>query len=188
MRRRSGQEQRRTEKFGIIVVGEIKGESQSGFSALVFAGARPLKVQLPAAYTPELLGPLNLEGITRQPLWAFRGQIYEVLGAIGMSDEEISLRLKHHVFTGNRELQRMRRELDALDNLERLPSARRVKIPESVRLFVWQRDRGQCVTCESTVNLEFDHIIPLSDGGSSTERNIQLLCESCNRTKGRSVV
>src|SRR5437879_706493 len=112
MQRRLGKEssrhgRRRTDKLGIVVVGEIKGESQSSFAAWVFTGAHPLKVELPAAYTPELPEPMNLEGITRQPLWAFRRQIYEVSGAFGMSDEEIALRLKHHVFTGNRELQRM---------------------------------------------------------------------------------
>lgn len=53
--------------------------------------------------------------------------------------------------------------------------------------FVWQRDRGQCVKCGSRERLEFDHIIPLVAGGSSTERNIQLLCETCNRSKGATV-
>src|SRR5713101_8557469 len=58
---------------------------------------------------------------------------------------------------------------------------------EDVRLFVWQRDRGQCVKCGSKQRLEFDHIIPVAAGGSNTERNIQLLCESCNRAKGSTI-
>jgi 5-methylcytosine-specific restriction endonuclease McrA len=60
-------------------------------------------------------------------------------------------------------------------------------IAESVRLFIWQRDRGQCVKCGSQKRLEFDHIIPIAEGGSSTERNIQLLCETCNRSKGVTI-
>jgi hypothetical protein len=63
----------------------------------------------------------------------------------------------------------------------------REPISESVRLFVWQRDGGQCVLCRSRENLEFDHIIPLAKGGGSTERNIQLLCEPCNRKKGAHI-
>lgn len=65
---------------------------------------------------------------------------------------------------------------------------RRKPIPDKVKMFVWQRDRGKCVKCGSPENLEFDHIIPVSKGGSDTERNIQLLCEKCNRVKKDNVV
>lgn len=56
-------------------------------------------------------------------------------------------------------------------------------ISKSVRREVWRRDRGRCVECGSRVNLEYDHIIPFSKGGSNTGRNIQLLCQDCNRKK-----
>ncbi len=56
-------------------------------------------------------------------------------------------------------------------------------IPENVRNKVWRRDKGKCVQCETNKNLEFDHIIPFSKGGSNTARNLQLLCEKCNREK-----
>jgi TPR repeat protein len=57
-------------------------------------------------------------------------------------------------------------------------------IPSEVRREVWRRDNGQCVKCGSREKLEYDHIIPISKGGSNTARNIELLCEACNRSKG----
>ncbi len=63
----------------------------------------------------------------------------------------------------------------------------REPIPESVRNKVWRRDSGQCVKCSSKENLEFDHIIPVSKGGANTARNLQLLCETCNRSKGARI-
>ncbi len=64
----------------------------------------------------------------------------------------------------------------------------RPRIPESVRVEVWRRDDGKCARCGSRENLEYDHIVPLSRGGSNTARNIELLCEQCNRSKGANVV
>jgi len=64
---------------------------------------------------------------------------------------------------------------------------RREKIPENVRIAVWRRDEGRCVRCGSQKNLEYDHIIPVSKGGSNTERNIQILCEKCNREKSDKI-
>ena len=63
----------------------------------------------------------------------------------------------------------------------------RQPIPDDVKMFVWQRDGGRCIKCGSQENLEFDHIIPLAKGGSNTSRNIQLLCEKCNRSKGANL-
>jgi hypothetical protein len=56
-------------------------------------------------------------------------------------------------------------------------------ITQQVKDLVWNRDNGQCRECGSNEKLEFDHIIPYSKGGSNTYRNVQLLCESCNRKK-----
>jgi hypothetical protein len=60
-------------------------------------------------------------------------------------------------------------------------------IPGDVKNAVWRRDGGRCATCGSAEHLEFDHIVPHSRGGSSTYRNVQLLCERCNRRKGATL-
>ena len=65
--------------------------------------------------------------------------------------------------------------------------AQRKPISDEVKMFVWKRDGGCCVKCGSQELLEFDHIIPVSKGGSDTERNLQLLCETCNRKKSARI-
>jgi len=123
--------------------------------------------------------------------WLFQ-QVVVDAGAIGVvpseHHDELLLRVKHFVLRHEKVLSRARREVEAYENRALLPIARREAIPDSVRMFVWQRDEGRCVKCGSKEKLEFDHIIPVADGGGSTSRNIQLLCETCNRVKGRSVV
>ncbi len=66
-------------------------------------------------------------------------------------------------------------------------AAGRTPIAEDVRIEVWRRDGGRCAKCGSQRHLEFDHIIPVALGGSNTARNVQLLCETCNRAKGASL-
>jgi hypothetical protein len=63
----------------------------------------------------------------------------------------------------------------------------RQAISSEVRREVWRRDQGKCVKCGSREKLEYDHIVPFSKGGSNTARNIELLCESCNRAKSASI-
>ena len=63
----------------------------------------------------------------------------------------------------------------------------RTPIPEAVRAEVWRRDQGRCVNCGSKENLHFDHIIPVSRGGGTSPKNLQLLCQSCNFTKGAKI-
>lgn len=57
-------------------------------------------------------------------------------------------------------------------------------IPTSVKLEVWARDGGKCVTCGASDELHFDHILPFSRGGTSLKaENVQLLCARHNLAK-----
>ena len=61
-------------------------------------------------------------------------------------------------------------------------------IPRNVQFRVLKRDNQICSNCGNSVldeDVEFDHIIPWSKGGSSDEHNVKLLCRKCNRKKGK---
>ena len=71
---------------------------------------------------------------------------------------------------------------------EQLAGARRERIPDEVRAFVWRRDEGRCVRCGAEDDLQFDHVIPVSRGGGRSAENVQILCGECNRQKGDAIV
>jgi 5-methylcytosine-specific restriction endonuclease McrA len=85
---------------------------------------------------------------------------------------------------------RKRRKLDkahALMNAESHATFARQSISKQVKALVWEQSQGRCAECGSTELLEFDHIIPVAMGGSSTANNLQLLCADCNRAKGENL-
>ena len=57
-------------------------------------------------------------------------------------------------------------------------------IPQSIKHFVWQRDRGVCTNCGTRRHLNYDHIRPLALGGGTTSDNLRLLCFQCNQRSG----
>lgn len=68
--------------------------------------------------------------------------------------------------------------------IPRFDSQRSRLIPTTVKLEVWKRDGGKCVTCGASDELHFDHVIPFSRGGTSLRaENIQLLCARHNLEK-----
>jgi HNH endonuclease len=71
------------------------------------------------------------------------------------------------------------------EQLPVLPPRPQRSIPRAIKIAVLQRDRGKCVVCGGTAKLHFDHIVPISKGGTSnTADNIQLLCARHNLAKG----
>jgi hypothetical protein len=53
-----------------------------------------------------------------------------------------------------------------------------------VRSIVLERDGHACTYCGSNKQLEGDHIVPLSHGGSNVFANLATACRSCNVSKG----
>lgn len=63
-------------------------------------------------------------------------------------------------------------------------------IPFKTKIRVVRRDNYTCQHCKKHLRddeVEFDHIIPISKGGSSEEHNIRLTCFDCNRGKSDNV-
>jgi 5-methylcytosine-specific restriction endonuclease McrA len=57
------------------------------------------------------------------------------------------------------------------------------------RQLAYKRDGGRCVVCGFEVSPKAficDHVLPLSDGGTSELGNLQTLCSPCNKTKTRT--
>jgi 5-methylcytosine-specific restriction endonuclease McrA len=69
----------------------------------------------------------------------------------------------------------------------------RALMTNKLREFIKKRDNFTCCNCENSIHiepnllLEIDHIIPLSKGGLTTEKNLQTLCWKCNRNKGSKI-
>ncbi|UKP00137.1 HNH endonuclease [Nostoc sp. UHCC 0870] len=62
----------------------------------------------------------------------------------------------------------------------------RIHIPQTVRQYVFHRDKYQCQSCgkiAAEIDLTIDHIIPLARGGENDISNLHTLCFTCNQRK-----
>lgn len=60
-------------------------------------------------------------------------------------------------------------------------------IHRATQFRVVRRDNHQCQLCQKLLtdeDVQFDHFIPWSTGGSSDESNLRVLCKSCNQERG----
>jgi 5-methylcytosine-specific restriction endonuclease McrA len=126
--------------------------------------------------------PVKLHEYGGRTWWWFKKQVYVESEGLSSADvKALALQLQR---SKDATLERAHAELRG----EALAGARpREPISEAVRHEVWRRDQGRCVDCGSRENLEFDHIVPWSEGGSNTVRNLELRCESCNAKKGARI-
>ena len=77
-----------------------------------------------------------------------------------------------------------------VQNPSRFPVRSDTKKLPSYKIYkreLYGQQEGHCAGCGTIfeiVNLEIDHIMPLSEGGQSNIDNLQLLCGNCNLMKG----
>ena len=58
-----------------------------------------------------------------------------------------------------------------------------MKLNESIKKKVFERDGKVCAICGRSEKLCIDHILPVSRGGFTKLDNLQVLCEKCNLQK-----
>lgn len=179
----------------------VSPELASGWSGsdliVIIPGRRNLTVRTSATVQTTAAWPLSAEQrrrSSREPVrfatrgvrryWLFKSEVYESEDARLTADDVRALVNE----TENRRRLKLEKAHALQAMRERLDSrARREPLAQEVKLLVWQRDGGRCVQCGEQRDLEFDHIIPISMGGANTVRNLQLLCERCNRRKGATL-
>lgn len=119
----------------------------------------------------------------------YKNCLYQAEFNEAFSEDELLLLVKEKLYKDDKKFSQLKKQIELYENSEVANTSKRTRepIPEEVKFEVWRRDQGRCVKCGSQENLEFDHIIPFSKGGSSTARNIQLLCQNCNRHKSDKI-
>lgn len=118
-------------------------------------------------------------------LWFYRNSVYIIFDDYLYKEEEIKLLIMEYEDQERQKFEKLKKKFSTSKSDE--VKYERTRIPEEVRIAVWRRDQGKCARCGSRENLEYDHIVPVSKGGSNTARNIELLCQNCNRSKGNRI-
>lgn len=119
--------------------------------------------------------------------WANLAAAQGIQAAADFRDELAQEMTSSQIEEGQRRTESETERLQQSASKRNSESTARQPIPAAVRREIWRRDEGKCARCGSRERLEYDHIVPLAKGGSNTARNIELLCESCNRSKSDSI-
>jgi len=169
----------RFEKSGIWIFAEYRLVGERVRSDRRWNAARAKRVLTAQLETAVLL---HEDASRRRRWWLFRDAVY--WEEDGLSETEVKALALERLTRNDR---RIKRAVAMMEQASAFTSPAREKIPDDVKVFVWNRDGGRCVACGGKEGLEFDHVIPLALGGANSARNLQLLCEGCNRSKGASI-
>ncbi|MGW3470591.1 HNH endonuclease [Saccharopolyspora sp. NPDC000995] len=150
----------------------------------VGTGCPPTRIdrrRLDGMRVEQLNRPVRVASSGDRMWWWFEGSFYWESGGYSAQDVVALVR------------DRQRKEKARLDRAHLLlktdvrSPGRRPAIPREIKRRVFQRDGGRCVQCGTDFEIQYDHIIPIALGGSSTEENLQLLCAQCNQSKGANL-
>jgi HNH endonuclease len=149
----------------------------------VGSGTPPIRLS-PKDYetrrTAQLADPVLIGSHRDRDFWWYRDEFFWT-----NNDEYDGQDIKALLFARERQRQRELDHAHALMAAAGSPAARkREPIPKDVKLAVFKRDEGKCAECGSDFDIQYDHIIPFSMGGSNSVENLQLLCARCNQQKG----
>lgn len=117
-------------------------------------------------------------------VWLYRNTLFKFKSKDEYSHDQTKLLVYDFYEKEQRKFARLK---ESFERDKSFKIVKRIRIPEKVKIEVWRRDQGKCVECGRKELLEYDHVIPVSKGGSNTTRNIQLLCEKCNRKKSNRI-
>lgn len=149
---------------------------------LVASGTPPIEIDLRSfarAASLQRSHPQYVARFRERAYWWYADAVYWTIASYQSADVRALLHAK--ALLHDRKLAHAR----ALMAASRSPASRkREHIPREVKLTVWERDGGRCTQCDCAFDLQYDHVIPFSLGGSSTVENLQLLCARCNQSKG----
>ena len=169
--------------------------------------ARPIldNCEAPASSRPQPVAE-QVESAWRPPVKPLAPERYGVQFTIGQEDRELleqaKTLLSHQIPSGDeaqvfvhalRALVRQleRRKFAKTDRPRKSPTGESKNprhIPARVRRAVHDRDGGQCTfvsesghRCEARKFLEFDHVLEVARGGTSTVENVRLRCRAHNQ-------
>jgi hypothetical protein len=160
----------------LIVIGAVIG----GAILMALFPALEGAVMFLARFMPWLLGIFAVWNIISS------GAIRNVYAAFTESGPDLSRRIAIQNWAKEVVLNNKRGSTRGLHATHTMP--RREAIPHYIKEAVYSRDGGACQHCGSMNELEYDHVIPISKGGSNGVNNVQLLCFDCNRRKGNRYV
>ena len=122
---------------------------------------------------------------TENPIPADAADLCRIARAMDRAEQKAVRRVAEEFFPlGEDGLRHNARADREIAKLQKIRCAWRGLSYRKHREFVFRRDGFSCVYCASSVDLELDHVIPQSRGGSDDPENLVTCCRSCNASKG----